>query len=135
MREDPSPMNGDELRTFLQEQVSLFRGFPPERVQQVADGSRFVSFEPHEAMVEFGEDAVHAPIRDSGDLDHTPGVTLEGPAGSVAIDRGVICAVRHIQERGPCLSFVQDQQLLARRQFRPRQIRPQPSPRSCRPVI
>lgn len=57
MLEDPSLMNGDELRTFLQEQVSLFRGFPPERVQQVADGSRTVSFEPQEAIVEFGEDA------------------------------------------------------------------------------
>jgi acetate kinase len=37
-----------------------------------------------------------APIRDSGDLRGTPGLTLEGPAGRVALDHGVICARRHI---------------------------------------
>jgi propanediol utilization protein len=39
---------------------------------------------------------VHAPIRESGDVKDTPGCTLEGPAGSVTLDRGVICALRHI---------------------------------------
>jgi propanediol utilization protein len=39
---------------------------------------------------------VHAPIRESGDIKDTPGCTLEGPAGSVVLDRGVICALRHI---------------------------------------
>ena len=37
-----------------------------------------------------------APVRMSGDLDGTPGITLEGPAGQVHLDRGVICAMRHI---------------------------------------
>lgn len=37
-----------------------------------------------------------APIRCSGDLDNTPGITLQGPAGSVDLDEGVICAQRHI---------------------------------------
>lgn len=50
-------MDDRELQTFLQERVSLFQGFPPERVQEVASGSRVASFEPHEAIVEFGEDA------------------------------------------------------------------------------
>ncbi|HON12210.1 MAG TPA: PduL/EutD family phosphate acyltransferase, partial [Chitinispirillaceae bacterium] len=31
-----------------------------------------------------------------GDIKDTPGVTLVGPAGSVTIERGVICAQRHI---------------------------------------
>jgi len=39
---------------------------------------------------------IDAPIRLSGDLDGTPGVTLEGPAGRVELDSGVICAMRHI---------------------------------------
>jgi propanediol utilization protein len=36
------------------------------------------------------------PIRESGDIADTPGCTLEGSNGSVAIDRGVICALRHV---------------------------------------
>ena len=39
---------------------------------------------------------VHPPVRESGDIAGTPGCTLEGPAGSVKVDRGVICALRHI---------------------------------------
>ena len=37
-----------------------------------------------------------APIRCSGDLDNTPGLTLEGPAGRVTLEEGVIQAQRHI---------------------------------------
>ncbi|MBN2049058.1 MAG: phosphate propanoyltransferase [Spirochaetales bacterium] len=36
------------------------------------------------------------PLRYSGDLDHTPGCTLIGPAGSVTLSQGVIAARRHI---------------------------------------
>jgi acetate kinase len=39
---------------------------------------------------------VDAPVRMSGDLAGSPGITLEGPAGQVRLDRGVICARRHI---------------------------------------
>jgi acetate kinase len=39
---------------------------------------------------------IDAPVRLSGDLANTPGVTLEGPAGTVTIDSGVICARRHV---------------------------------------
>jgi acetate kinase len=39
---------------------------------------------------------IDAPIRRSGDVANTPGVTLEGPAGSLTIEDGVICAWRHI---------------------------------------
>ncbi len=39
---------------------------------------------------------IDAPIRASGDLDGTPGIKLEGPAGSVTLQRGVITALRHI---------------------------------------
>jgi acetate kinase len=39
---------------------------------------------------------IDAPIRMSGDLDGTPGIALEGPAGRLELDHGVICARRHI---------------------------------------
>lgn len=35
-------------------------------------------------------------IRDSGDLEGTPGCTLVGPAGTVELAQGVIVAARHI---------------------------------------
>jgi len=39
---------------------------------------------------------INAPVRESGDLAGTPGIVLEGPRGSVTLDSGVICALRHI---------------------------------------
>jgi len=39
---------------------------------------------------------IDAPIRSSGDLDGSPGITIEGPKGSITIPKGVICSVRHI---------------------------------------
>jgi acetate kinase len=39
---------------------------------------------------------IHAPVRMSGDLDGTPGLVLEGPAGQVEIRHGVIYAQRHM---------------------------------------
>ena len=39
---------------------------------------------------------VDAPVRLSGDVANTPGVTIEGPAGRVTLANGVICARRHI---------------------------------------
>lgn len=48
------------------------------------------------AMTEQFKLGIHPPIRESGDIDGSPGCTLEGPAGKVDIDRGVICAMRHI---------------------------------------
>ena len=48
------------------------------------------------AMTEQFKLGVQPPIRQSGDLAGTPGVTLEGPYGSTTIERGVVCAQRHI---------------------------------------
>jgi propanediol utilization protein len=39
---------------------------------------------------------IHPPIRESGDIANTPGCTLEGSTGKVALDKGVICALRHV---------------------------------------
>lgn len=39
---------------------------------------------------------LEAPLRESGDLAGTPGLTIAGPQGSVRIDSGVVCALRHV---------------------------------------
>ena len=39
---------------------------------------------------------VKPPVRDSGDLKDSAGVTIVGPQGEVKIDEGVIAAARHI---------------------------------------
>ena len=39
---------------------------------------------------------IDAPVRESGDLAGTPGTALIGPAGTVDLDEGVICAHRHV---------------------------------------
>jgi len=39
---------------------------------------------------------IDAPIRASGDLAGSPGLTLVGPAGEVKLTEGLICAMRHI---------------------------------------
>ncbi|MBN1670976.1 MAG: acetate/propionate family kinase [Kiritimatiellae bacterium] len=49
------------------------------------------------SMTEQFKLGIHPPIRQSGDLDGTPGLTLEGTDGRrVTIEKGVICALRHI---------------------------------------
>lgn len=39
---------------------------------------------------------IAVPIRESGDLDGSPGCTIKGPAGEVVLEKGVIAAKRHI---------------------------------------
>ncbi|WP_164016440.1 acetate/propionate family kinase [Pyxidicoccus trucidator] len=39
---------------------------------------------------------VTPPLRESGKLEGTPGITLRGPAGTVTIPSGVILALRHV---------------------------------------
>lgn len=39
---------------------------------------------------------IHAPVRLSGDLKGTPGITLIGPQGSILLTSGLIVAQRHI---------------------------------------
>ena len=62
---------------------------------------------------------IAAPIRESGDLEGTPGCTLKGPAGEVVIEKGVIAAKRHIhfnvEEAGgiPAAAGVEDKQIVS----------------------
>jgi acetate kinase len=48
------------------------------------------------AMTEQFKLGIEPPVRESGDLEGSPGITIEGTSGSVTIEQGVICALRHI---------------------------------------
>jgi acetate kinase len=63
---------------FLSQQVSIFKNFPPERLQQLVAGSRAASFEANEAIAHQGAEAAQF------------GVILSGTvAASVTSDGGV----------------------------------------------
>jgi acetate kinase len=64
-----------------------------ERVRVLGPVRRYTQVEI--AMTEQFKLGVHPPIRESGDIADTPGCTLEGPAGTVRLEQGVICALRH----------------------------------------
>ena len=65
-----------------------------ERVRVLGPARKYTQIEI--AMTEQFRLGVHPPIRESGDIADTPGCTLESPTGSVQLDHGVICALRHI---------------------------------------
>jgi len=65
-----------------------------ERVRVLGPTRKYTQVEI--AMTEQFKLGVHPPVRESGDIKDTPGCTLEGPGGSVKIDKGVICALRHV---------------------------------------
>ena len=78
-----------------QEQVDLIG--PKGRIERV----RVLGPVRPESQVEISRTeefklGIDAPVRMSGDLKGTPGITLEGPQGKVVLDQGVICAMRHI---------------------------------------
>lgn len=58
---------------------------------------------------------VKPPIRDSGDLEGTPGCVLVGPKGMVSLESGVILAARHIHMTPPIASQygLRDQDLVS----------------------
>jgi len=66
-----------------------------ERVRILGPARKYTQVEI--AMTEQFKLGIHPPIRESGDIADTPGCTLESATGSsIQIDRGVICALRHI---------------------------------------
>lgn len=77
-----------------------------ERVTVVGPKGRFENVavlgpERKEAQVEISLTdgrtlGLEAPVRLSGDVSGTPGVTLIGPAGTLTLNQGVIAAQRHI---------------------------------------
>ncbi|MFL6590126.1 MAG: acetate/propionate family kinase [Chthoniobacterales bacterium] len=65
-----------------------------ERVRILGPARKYTQVEI--AMTEQFKLGIHPPIRESGDIANTPGCTLESASGSVQIDKGVICALRHV---------------------------------------
>jgi len=65
-----------------------------ERVRVLGPARKYTQVEI--AMTEQFKLGIHPPIRESGDIADTPGCILESPTGNVQIDRGVICALRHV---------------------------------------
>jgi acetate kinase len=65
-----------------------------ERVRILGPARKYTQVEI--AMTEQFKLGINPPIRESGDIADTPGCILESATGSVRIDRGVICALRHI---------------------------------------
>ena len=65
-----------------------------ERVRILGPARKYTQVEI--AMTEQFKLGIAPPIRESGDIADTPGCVLESPKGSVQIDRGVICALRHV---------------------------------------
>jgi acetate kinase len=65
-----------------------------ERVRVLGPARKYTQVEI--AMTEQFKLGLQPPIRESGDIEGSPGCTLEGPAGSITLDKGVICALRHI---------------------------------------
>lgn len=66
--------------------VENVRILGPERSQTQVEISRTEEFKL----------GIDAPVRDSGDLEGTPSLTLKGPKGTIELSQGVICAKRHI---------------------------------------
>ncbi len=67
---------------------------------------------------------VKAPIKESGDIEGTPGVKLVGPAGEVEMTEGVIVASRHIHmSLEDAKNFgVEDKEIVKVRTFGPRSV-------------
>ncbi len=65
-----------------------------ERVRVLGPARKYSQVEI--AMTEQFKLGVQPPVRESGDIADTPGCTLESASGSVKLDRGVICAFRHV---------------------------------------
>ncbi|MDO4458716.1 MAG: phosphate propanoyltransferase [Clostridia bacterium] len=67
------------------------------------------------ALTDARKIGLSVPIRESGDLEGTPGCTLKGPCGEVTIEKGVIAAKRHIHfnEEEAAAAGVVDKQVVA----------------------
>ena len=65
-----------------------------ERVRVLGPARKYTQIEI--AMTEQYKVGIAPPVRESGDIADSPGCTLESEKGSIKVDKGVICALRHI---------------------------------------
>lgn len=66
--------------------------FPKVRILGPARGKTQLEISRTDAF----QIGVNPPVRESGNIEGTPGIKISGPAGEVEIDEGVIVAARHI---------------------------------------
>jgi len=69
-------MPGPSLNDFLKQNVTLFREFDDARISQLVEGSRQLTVEPNEAVIEFGEEGRFL------------GVMIDGTAEVSVVDDG-----------------------------------------------
>ena len=57
---------------------------------------------------------INAPLRQSGDVENTPGIIVEGPRGRIGLQSGVIIAQRHLHltPEAATLFSVKDKQVV-----------------------
>jgi acetate kinase len=60
-----------ELIAFLQKNVELFKDFPKDKLIQLIDGSKLITFESNEAVLEFGEEGRFLGVLLSGQAEAT----------------------------------------------------------------
>ena len=67
---------------------------------------------------------IEAPIRQSGDVAHSPGIILEGPGGRIGLQNGVIVAQRHLHltPQAATLFGVTDKQIVTLQTYTERPI-------------
>src|SRR5882724_2134228 len=54
------------LRDFLKQNVAVFKDFSEDRLQELVNGARLVSFEANEAVAHAGEEVTHFSVVTSG---------------------------------------------------------------------
>jgi propanediol utilization protein len=104
-REDADKLFGKGYPFKIKKDLSQPGQYAAEETVTVMNGERSIDMrvlgpERKETQVEVSmTDAMHlrldVPVRESGHLEGTPGVTMKGPKGTVTLARGVMIAQRH----------------------------------------
>lgn len=106
-REDVERLFGEGYQLTIEKELSQPGQYAcKEKVNLIGpkgkiDNVRILGPERKETQVEISMTeefklGIQAPIRASGDIEGTPGLTIEGPKGKITIEKGVILALRHI---------------------------------------
>ncbi|HOW73023.1 MAG TPA: hypothetical protein PKY77_20700 [Phycisphaerae bacterium] len=85
-------MTHAQLIEFLKQPVGLCKNFSDDRLDGLVRESRVVSYEPEEAVVEFGEDAAFLGVLLEGDLAVCPVTGAKAVASSCSARFARLCA-------------------------------------------
>jgi len=80
---------------FLKTEVPLFDGFSDDRLEELAKGSRLMTFEPNEAVVEFGDEGRFLGVL----IDGSAEVSVTDEANAADISTGFTGHIDRIQSR------------------------------------